>query len=138
MALLWVCVWFSPVCSVLDRLGLSAPPRRCAVWPLAGSSAGASRRVRPPSPERRSMRLCHQAAHPTLSLSAVSLRARSEVRCPCSGDDSVCVCVRWASAVLWRGLLSVWQASGCFWHFSVPCGLLVVSHLQRASSSGSV
>ena len=84
------------------------------------------------------MRLCHQAAHPTLSLSAVSLRARSEVRCRCSGDDSVCVCVRWASAVLWRGLLSVWQASGCFWHFSVPCGLLLFSHLQRAVASGSV
>ena len=110
---LGVCVVLPRVCSVLDRLGPSAPPRRCAVWPLAGSSAGASRRVRPPSPERRSMRLCHQAAHPTLSLSAVSLRARSEVRCRCVGSGVAFTGVRWASAALWRGLLTVWQASVC-------------------------
>ena len=112
----------------------------CASAAFAGVRwAAASLRCGGPAVRRASVRLCVVCSLPEGGLACPhadgSLRVCAAACCCCSGVDSVCVHVRWASAVLWRGLLSVWQASGCFWHFSVPCGLLLFSHCESRDTA---
>ena len=86
------------------------------------------------------MRLCHQAAHPTLSLSAVSLRARSEVRCRCVGSGVALRGSEWRSPACAEPLrrpggvsFAVWRASVHLCSGLCPWGCECACKLCRAA-----
>ena len=79
------------------------------------------------------MRLCHQAAHPTLSLSAVSLRARSDpLRCAVAA-----LALAWRSPACAEPLLRPGGASFAVWWASVHlCTSLLRSICSRSVPLG--